>query len=438
MSKIIDKFIDISMKLGNQIHLKSLRDAMALTMPLAILAGFMTLINSMILDPAGFLSGIISPETLTTAQEIGTHISNATLGMWTIAMTFAVGYCLSRNKGHDEPMIPGLISFCSYIALVPLSIEITPVGSEATVSVLNILSSTYTGVNGMFTGIIVGLVSTEMFLRISKVKKLQIKMPDTVPPMVSKSLNNLFPFMIVVSLFGIFAFVLDQLFGQSFNQLIVTMIQAPIKGLTTSLPGFILAMIIFNLLFAIGIHPSAIVGAVIEPGLLLAITENMDAVNAGLNAPNIINKPFMDVYGLMGGTGCTICLIIAVFLFSKRADHKAVAKLGLAPGIFNINEPIIFGFPIVMNPIMIIPFVLVTQINYLLAYGAAAIGLIEKCVVQIPWTTPPILSAFLSTNGDWRAAVFHVFLIALGVAIYLPFLKLSERTLLRKENNSMS
>lgn len=432
MNKIIDKFIELSTKLGSQIHLRSLRDAMALTMPLAILAGFMTLLNSMILDPAGILSKIINPDTLTTAQEIGTHISNATLGMWTIAIVFAVAYCLSRNKGHDEPMIPGLISFCSYIALVPLSIEVTPVGSDATVSVLNILSSTYTGVNGMFTGIVVGLISTELFLVISKIKKLQIKMPDTVPPMVSKSLNNLFPFMIVVFIFGLIAFALDQLFGQSFNQLIVSIIQAPIKNLTTSLPGFILAMIIFNLLFAIGIHPSAIVGAVIEPGLILAITENMDAINAGMEAPNIINKPFMDVYGLMGGTGCTICLIIAVFIFSKRADHKTVAKLGVAPGIFNINEPIIFGFPIVMNPIMIIPFVLVTQINYILAYAATALGLIGKCVVQIPWTTPPVLSAFLSTNGDWRAAIFHIFLIVLGVAIYLPFLKISERSLNKK------
>lgn len=432
MNKIIDKFIELSTKLGSQIHLRSLRDAMALTMPLAILAGFMTLLNSMILDPAGILSKIINPDTLTTAQEIGTHISNATLGMWTIAIVFAVAYCLSRNKGHDEPMIPGLISFCSYIALVPLSIEVTPVGSDATVSVLNILSSTYTGVNGMFTGIVVGLISTELFLVISKIKKLQIKMPDTVPPMVSKSLNNLFPFMIVVFIFGLIAFALDQLFGQSFNQLIVSIIQAPIKNLTTSLPGFILAMIIFNLLFAIGIHPSAIVGAVIEPGLILAITENMNAINAGMEAPNIINKPFMDVYGLMGGTGCTICLIIAVFIFSKRADHKTVAKLGVAPGIFNINEPIIFGFPIVMNPIMIIPFVLVTQINYILAYAATALGLIGKCVVQIPWTTPPVLSAFLSTNGDWRAAIFHIFLIVLGVAIYLPFLKISERSLNKK------
>ena len=106
-----------------------------------------------------------------------------------------------------------------------------------------------------------------------------------------------------------------------------------------------------------------------------------------------------------------------------------IASLGVAPGIFNINEPVIFGFPIVMNPIMIISFVLVTQINFILAYIVTSLGLIEKCVVQIPWTTPPVISAFLSTNGDIRAAVFHIILIVIGVMIYLPFLKMSEKSL---------
>ncbi|MFQ6792953.1 MAG: PTS sugar transporter subunit IIC [Thomasclavelia sp.] len=433
MRKIIDKFIDISVRLSNQIHLKSLRDAVGLTMTIPILAGFMTLLNSLILSPTGFLSGFVDVNILTKAQEIGTHISNATLGMWTVVLSIAVAYCLSKNKEYDEPLIAGLVSFCSYIALVPLSISLTGADGETVISASNILTSTYTGVNGMFTGIFVGLVSTEILLRLSKIEKLHIKMPDSVPPMVSKSFDNMIPFMIVVCMFGIFSFVLNLLFGKSFNELVVTIIQTPIKGLTTSLPGFLFAMLLFNLLFAFGIHPSGIVGAVIDPILILAITENTEAIQTGLEAPNIINNTFKSVYGLMGGTGCTICLIIAILLFSKRADYKAVAKLGLAPGIFNINEPIIFGLPIVMNPIMIIPFVFVTQISYILTYAATVVGLIGKCVVQVPWTTPPILNAFLSTNGDWRAAIFQVLLIIIGVLIYLPFIKISEKALKRKE-----
>lgn len=429
MKKKMDKVIEIFIKLGEQIHLRAIRDANALTMPLAIIAGFLVLINSMVLDPNGFLSGIISSDTLSLLQQIGTRITNATLGMWSIAMTIAVAYCLSRSRGYSEALIPGLVSFASFITLVPLSIDVLPSGTSEAVNVAGILTSQYTGVSGLFTGIIVALLSTELFIKITKIKRLQIRMPDMVPPMVSKSFSAMIPFMLIICLFGIIGFTLDIVFGQSLNQVIITLIQQPIKGLTTSLPGFLIAMVLFNLLFAVGIHPSAIVGAVIEPALLLAMNENMTAFAAGEEATNIICKVFQDVFGLMGGTGCTICLIIAVFIFSKREDHRAVVKLGLMPGIFNINEPIIFGFPIVMNPIMIIPFVLVTQVCYILAYFATAIGLIDKCVVQIPWTTPPILSAFLATGGDYRAAIFQIGLLVLGVLIYLPFLKFSERML---------
>lgn len=111
MKTIIDKFVAGSLKLANQIHLKSMRDAVALTMPLAILAGFMTLINSMILNPTGFLSNIINPETLAVSQEIGKHISNATLGMWSIAMTFSVAYCLARNRSYEDQSLRGLSHF---------------------------------------------------------------------------------------------------------------------------------------------------------------------------------------------------------------------------------------------------------------------------------------------------------------------------------------
>lgn len=429
MNRFIDKFIEKSTKLANQIHLRSVRDSVALTMPLAILAGIMVLINCMILDPKGILSGIVDANILIKAQEIGTHVTNGTLGIWAVASTVGVAYCLSKNRGYDEPLIPGFVALCSFVTLVPLTTSVTPVnGSEAAV-VANILSQTYTGVAGMFTGLVVGITATELFLAISKVKALRIKMPESVPPMVAKSFDNMIPFMLVVCFYAVVSFGLDYFFGQSFNELVVNIIQQPIKGLTTSLPGFLFAMLIFNLLFAIGIHPGAILDPIIGPGLLLAITENMDALQAGLPAQNIINDSFKQVYGLIGGTGCTICLILAVFIFSKRKDHRMIAKLGVAPGIFNINEPIIFGFPIVMNPIMIIPFVLVTQIDYILAYIVTSLGLIEKCVVQIPWTTPPVISAFLSTNGDIKAAIFHIILIVLGVMIYLPFLKMSERSL---------
>mgnify|MGYP000323216547 CR=1 FL=1 len=173
-------------------------------------------------------------------------------------------------------MIPGFVALCSFVTLVPLTTSVTPLGGSEAVGIANILAQTYTGVSGMFTGLVVGITATELFLVISKIKALRIKMPESVPPMVAKSFDNMIPFMLVVVFYAVLSFVLDCFFGQSFNELVVNIIQQPIKGLTTSLPGFLIAMAIFNLLFAIGIHPSAIVDTVIGPGLLLAITENMD------------------------------------------------------------------------------------------------------------------------------------------------------------------
>ena len=120
MNNFIDKFVEKSSKLANQIHLRSMRDSVALTMPLAILAGIMVLLNSLILDPNGVLSSIINTNTLVKAQEVGTHVTNGTLGIWAVASTVGVAYCLSKNKGAEEPLIPGFVALCSFVTLVPL------------------------------------------------------------------------------------------------------------------------------------------------------------------------------------------------------------------------------------------------------------------------------------------------------------------------------
>lgn len=427
LKKIKDGVLNVAFKMGGEVHLRSIRDANGLTMSLAILAGFMTLINSMVLDPKGFLSGIFSPTGLATAQQVGTRIVNATLGVWAIAICFAVAYCLAKNKGFVEPMIPAILSFVCLITLTPLTNTVTSLSGTKTMEVSGVLTSAYTGISGMFCGIIIALLATEILLRLDKIDAIKIKMPDMVPTMVSESFSSMIAFFLVVIPFGLLGFALDRLFGTSLNGLIVTLIQTPLKGIATSLPGFLLMMLIFNLLFAIGIHPSGIIGSILDPIMLVAITENMNAVAAGKPAPNIITGSFENMIGLVGGTGCTLALIIAVLLFSKRPDHLAIAKLALVPGLFNINEPVIFGFPIVMNPIMAIPFIFVTQINYVITYGLTAIGLVGKFTVMVPWTTPPIISGFIGTGGDWRMPILQVLLMVIDVMMYLPFLRASER-----------
>jgi PTS system cellobiose-specific IIC component len=279
----------------------------------------------------------------------------------------------------------------------------------------------------MFVGIFVGLAATELFIKLSNNKKLQIQLSGNIPPAVLKSFNVLIPIMITVTTFAIGSFAVNQLFNMDVNSLITTLITGPLSRVTTGLPGFLLITSIANLFFGFGIHQAVISGSLLDPFLIQNMQENMAAYANREDIPHIINMAFKDTFAVMGGSGNTIALLIAIFIFSRRKDYKDFAKLSVTPALFNISEPIIFGLPIVFNISLIIPFVLAPIFSLTVAYFATAVGLINHVVVQIPWTTPPVISGFLATGGDWRASVLQIAIIAVSVFIYLPFLRIDEK-----------
>lgn len=424
---IFEKFGIIATRLGNQIHLRTLRDAFATFMPFMMLAGFVTLINYVILEPTGFMGNIIDPATLTTIQEIGTSISNGTLSITTLLVVAAVSYhmCVSRNYTNHIAAV--LVAISTFIVLTPMMTMFTPEGSQEALEVGGVIPVTHTGASGMFVGIFVGLAATELFIKLSNNKKLQIQLSGNIPPAVLKSFNVLIPIMITVTTFAIGSFAVNQLFNMDVNSLITTLITGPLSRVTTGLPGFLLITSIANLFFGFGIHQAVISGSLLDPFLIQNMQENMAAYANREDIPHIINMAFKDTFAVMGGSGNTIALLIAIFIFSRRKDYKDFAKLSVTPALFNISEPIIFGLPIVFNISLIIPFVLAPIFSLTVGYFATAVGLINHVVVQIPWTTPPVISGFLATGGDWRASVLQIAIIAVSVFIYLPFLRIDEK-----------
>ncbi|MGL4383455.1 MAG: PTS transporter subunit EIIC, partial [Bacilli bacterium] len=157
------------------------------------------------------------------------------------------------------------------------------------------------------------------------------------------------------------------------------------------------------------------------------LNENIIAVATGGQPTNIITKVFFDIYVFIGGSGATLGLIIAILLISRRQEYRVAAKIGLSPGLFQINEPVIFGVPIVLNPILLIPFLLTPLVLTTVAYFSTAIGFAGYTQVVIPWTTPPILSAFLATGGSIGATITALINLALSIIIYLPFVAASNR-----------
>ncbi|HFL8347744.1 TPA: PTS sugar transporter subunit IIC, partial [Enterococcus faecium] len=421
---VFEKFGIVATKLGNQIHLRTLRDAFATFMPFMMLAGFVTLINSVILEPTGFMGEIVDTSTLTTLQQIGTSIANGTLSITTLLVVAAVSYHMCASRNYTNHIAAVLVAISTFVVLTPMQMMFTPENADKAVEVTGVIPISYTGASGMFVGIFVGLAATELFIKLSNNKKLQIQLSGNIPPAVLKSFNVLIPIIITITSFALLSFIIIQLFNMDINKLITTIVTEPLSKITTGLPGFLLITSIANLFFGFGIHQAVISGSLLDPFLIQNMQENMAAYANKEQIPHIINMAFKDTFAVMGGSGNTIALLIAIFIFSRRKDYKDFAKLSVTPAIFNISEPIIFGLPIVFNISLIIPFVLAPIFSLTVAYFATAVGLINHVVVQIPWTTPPVISGFLATAGDWRAAVLQILIIAASVFIYLPFLRI--------------
>ena len=201
----------------------------------------------------------------------------------------------------------------------------------------------------------------------------------------------------------------------------------------TSWFGYVVLVFMTDVLWIFGIHGTQTLKAIYDPILLAAFAENEAAYAAGAPIPNIVNTPFMSCFGTITGAGITGGLLIAIFLFSKREDYRAIAKLAVPCGIFNINEPLTFGLPIVMNPLLAIPFMIAPAVSNIFGYFMTSIGFCGKMVVNAPWTTPPGLMAFLASGGNIGAAITQLLVILLAAVVYAPFVIMTNHQAMPEE-----
>lgn len=429
-SGFLKKFTIFSQKLGAQVHLRSLRDAFATIMPLFILAGLAVLFNNVIILPTGFMSKVIPSNILTDWQTWGNLITNGTMNLSSIAVAGAIAYHLAVNKRFKNPIAAVINALSCSVVMLPLVANIATLAQpDKLVKVSGAISYTQIGTQGMFSGIVVGLLGTELFMKLSKSKKLQFNLGNGVPPAVANSFRVMMPIILSICIFSFISFILQIYVKMDFVTLVGKLIQQPLKVVNTSLPGYLLIVAVSNLLFSVGIHQAVLSGPLLDPVLLANMNENMKAFTEGADIPNIINYSFHNIYSIMGGSGATFALLIAIFIFSRNRATRDVAKLSVAPGLFNINEPVIFGLPIVFNIPMMIPFILSPAISSVLAYLATYFGLMRPCVVMIAWTTPPFINSFLATAGDWRAPIIQAVIIAILTLTYLPFMKIHDHLL---------
>lgn len=420
--------VPISMKLNNQRHVASIRDAFILSFPLTISAAFVVLINNILFSPDSFIVQLLRLNqvfpNIADAQQVLSSISNGTVSMLAVFIAYLVAQNLAKHFNADQTLT-GLASLACFMILQP------PMYMDATISAV-VMPTRFFGSQGLFIAMIVGSLVGEFLPKLLKNKRLVVKMPDSVPPMVSRSFSGMIPVVITLGFFGILNFLVLQISPNGVGQLIYDLIQMPLSQFGANLGGVLLFSFFQTLLFSIGIHGPA----TLSPLRLAVFTENVNTnlefINGGGRVWDVPHpdtwQGLNDIFANMGGTGATLGLLIAIFIASRRADYREVAKLSIIPGIFNINEPVIFGLPIVLNPILMIPFILVPLVNNIIAYIAIVIAqIIPPTVISVPWPTPVVLSSFLASGGNILAAVVGAVCLGVSVLIYLPFVLASNK-----------
>lgn len=424
VDKLSEKLLPIVSKMNNQRHLLAIRDSFIITMPLVMAASVMVLLNALIFSNA-FVQQWIDLSFLANLASI---VNNGTMSILAIVVCYNIGWNLAnhyiRSGEMNDPAFSavhaGVLSVAVMFILMPLKSSVTLVDGS-TAEATGVFLQSLTSSSGLATAMIASIVGTELFMKLAKIKKLKIKMPDGVPPAVATSFNSLVPETAVILLFAIFVFLLDKFTGLDFPSLIELAIQTPLKAFVLSVPGILFLQFFSDFLWVFGMHGSSILAPIRQAPLLQSIQENMDAFSAGKEIPNIITEPFTNAFGLIGGGGCILPLVIAILWVSKRQEQRQIAKFGLTTCLFNITEPVMFGLPVVMNPIYMIPCALIPSINLVIAYVATSVGLIEKTIAAAPWITPPVIQSFIATGGDVKAAILTVLLIILDVFLFVPF-----------------
>ena len=427
-NSFMDKFANVLGNVATKInalrYIKVIKDAFAALIPVIITGAFGTLFSAMVFDTENGLAQLQPLHLLGELKPIANSISYVTLSFLTIYAVFLIGIELAKLN-QVKGVFPGIVAVMSYLSVNPTTYEF--LFEDKTVLAENVLAKQFTDTKGLFLGMFIAILSIELYCWLGKQEKLQLKMPDTVPTNVSASFSALFPTILTVAGIATLGFIVKAATGMYMYDIIYNLVQKPLENIVQGLPGILLLMLIAQIFWVIGIHGNQMVKPVREPLLLAAIAVNTEAFEAGKEVPNIITMPFWDMYMSMGGSGVTIGLLIAIFIVGKRDDMKEIAKLSAAPGIFNINEPVIFGMPIMLNPILAIPFILTPLVTGTIGYIATSIGFAAKAVVMVPWPMPPLVNGYLATAGDFGAVITQLICIVVAVLIYLPFVKVSNR-----------
>lgn len=404
--------LPVAVKLGNIKGLIAIRDGIALAMPLIIVGSIFLIVVSFPIPGWPEWLAEQFDGRLTAGLN---HVVNSSFGIMGLVAAFGIASAMAKQYGVDGASA-GIISIAAWLVLTP---NITSDLGEG-------VPVQYLGSQGLFIAIVVGLLSAWLFQYFVN-KNIVIKMPESVPPAVSKSFAALIPGSLILFIAFIFAFLIDLSAFENAHMLLATVLAGPLGFIGGTLAGAILTVFLNSLFWFMGIHGGNIVGSITGPIFLANTDANRVAFQNGQELPHILTSQFFDMFAYLGGGGAVLGLVIALVVFGKSAESKAMKPIALVPNLFNISEPVMFGMPVMLNMSYLIPFLFTPVINVLIAYFATSAGLLHRTNgVAVPWTTPPIISGYLAT-GHISGIIWQIILIAIDIACYLPFFLAADR-----------
>lgn len=412
------KLLPVAMRLGNNKFMIAIRDGITYSMPLIIIGSLFMIIASFPIPGWEKWLGDIG-----VADYLWKGVDSS-FGLVGLVSSFATTYTLVKQYKQDG--IPaGIVSLSAFITVTPF------ITGEAGSGI----PTSYMASKGLFIAIILGLLNGYIYQWFLN-KDIRIRMPDGVPPAVSKSFSALIPGAVIITSWLILFGFLDKCGLPNVHDIAQVVLGGPLGLLGSNVLGLSVIVVLNSLFWFAGLHGGNIVNSVIKPVLLANLDANRTAYQAGEALPNIFTSVFVDNFVFIGGGGATIGLVIAMFYLARKKNAskqmKTLSPVTFLPGLFNINEPTMFGIPIVLNVLLLIPFVLAPIINLYIAWGAMASGLVPLTYTDPGWTMPPVISGLLAT-GSIKGAILQVLLIIIDVLLYLPFIMSIEKGFKKNE-----
>ena len=452
MDAFADKLGRVGAWCGQNKYLNAIKNGFQNFMPATISGAVGVLWTNVLVNDSTGLGALWSPiMALKVLNPIFAAMQYATISCITIGVTMLVASEIAEANG-ETGAYPAVLGFILWMMVTPTSFAAKDLGAsyidakgishgftlgqfinvtgEAakhkitadSFSYSGIMSS-YTGATGLFTGLIVAILGMELYNMFRKNDSLKIKMPEQVPPGVARAFEVLIPTCLTAIVVGAVGLVCQLATGAELNALIFNVIQKPLQTLIgDNIVAVCIMYVIIMLFWCVGIHGNNMVAAVKEPIFRPLLYANTAAYTAGNKIPYVMNLTMLQMFAEFGGSGVTIGLVIAILIFSKREDNRTIAGISIVPGLFNINETMTFGIPLVLNPILDIPFILAPVVTLVVGYLLVSSGFCPKIVLEVPWTMPPVILGFLATGGHLMGAISQLIVVAISVVVYVPFL----------------